>query len=390
MKKLLIVSVTLIALLFFSALTCSAQSNFPTSADETVDSLSLSELSESLDLQRLYSSLPADAQKTLADMGIASVSYEEIGNVSFQSVISSIIAAAGQTGGGVFASLGILVAVILIYALCEGFSQSLTGDTQKEVLSVVTALCVACALVVPVTDIIDSAISAIVAASDFMLLYIPVMVAVLVSCGQSLSASGYYSLMIMAAEGISQLSSKFIAPMLNVFLGVSICSTIVPDFRLGGFTAMFSKGIKWLLSFSFTIFSALLTFKTLISTSVDSVSTRAVRYTMSSFIPVVGAALSEAYKTVQGSINILKNGVGVFVIFAVCAVFLSVIVKLLLWIISVSVCKNFAEMISLSLPAEMLSGVSTVLSVLLAVILCIMALFIISTALIITAGRSAV
>ena len=107
---------------------------------------------------------------------------------------------------------------------------------------------------------------------------------------------------------------------------------------------------------------------------------------MSSFIPVVGAALSEAYKTVQGSVNILKHGIGIFVIFAVAAVFLPVIMKLTLWSFSVSVCKSVSVMLSLSVPTRMLSGVSTVLSVLLATLICIMALFIISTALIITAG----
>ena len=107
---------------------------------------------------------------------------------------------------------------------------------------------------------------------------------------------------------------------------------------------------------------------------------------MSSFIPVVGAALSEAYKTVQGSVNILKNGIGVFVIFAVAVVFLPIILRLTLWNFSISVCKTLCQMLSLNEPFRMLCGVSTVLSVLLAVLLCIMALFIISTALIITAG----
>lgn len=348
------------------------------------------ELYDSLQLNELYQSLPKSAQDSLARMGIEDVSVGSVSELTLSLFVGEVLAIAGEQSVGVLASLSMTVAVLLIYSLVEGFTQSLANDSSREVLSVVCALCIACALVIPVTDLIDTANKAIYAASDFMLAYVPVMVAVLVSCGRTLSGSGYYTLMIAAAEGISRLSSKFITPMLNVFLGVSISSAVTPAIRLDSLTSMFSKTIKWLLSFSFTIFSAFLTFKTLITTSIDSVSTRAVRYTLSSFIPVVGSALSEAYKTVQGSVNILKNGVGVFVIIAVSAVFLPVILRLMLWIFSVGICRSFAQIINLGLPVNMLSSVSTVLSVLLAVILCIMALFIISTALIVTVGGNSI
>lgn len=347
---------------------------------------SADELYEAADIDSLYERLPEDVKDSLDSMGVNPVLKGDVSRLSFTSVISEILSIAGDESKTVFMSLPMIVAVLLIYSLMDGFSHGLTNNTMTEVLSVVSALCIACALVVPTTKIIESANNAVAVASDFMLAYIPVMVAVLISCGKTLSGSGYYSVMIMAAEGIAQLSSRVISPMLNVFLGVSICEGIVPQIRLQSLTAMFSKTIKWMLSFSFTVFSAFLTFKTLITASVDNVSTRAVRYTMSSFIPVVGTALSEAYRTVQGSVNILKNGVGVFVIFAVCAVFLPIVIRLLIWLFTIGICKTFAQMMNLITPEHMLTGISTVLSVLLAVILCVMALFIISTALIVTAG----
>ncbi|MBE6734340.1 MAG: hypothetical protein E7563_03225 [Ruminococcaceae bacterium] len=350
----------------------------------------LSEMSDTLDLNSLYNELPEEAKLSLINMGITQIGPSTLDGVTFTSLINELLNSVKKESTSVFSAFTTFVAVILIYALFEGFAHSITGDTLREVLSVVCALCLACALIIPVTDIIDSAVQTIHHATDFMLAFVPVMVAVLISCGKSLSSSGYYALMVGAAQGISQLSDKVITPMLNVFLGVNLCSTIIPQVNLSGLSALFSKTIKWLLSFSFTIFSALLTFKTLISTSIDTVSTRAVRYTVSSFIPVVGTALAEAYKTVQGSVNILKNGMGIFVIFAVGAVFLPVIVRLFLWSLSISLSRTVAQIINLRLPVEMMQGVSTVLSVLMAVVICIMALYIISTALIITAGGNGV
>ena len=380
MKKLGLIAFVF-AVLFFMPVTVSAQQISDEEYDEYIN-----DLSKSLKLDELYESLSEESKKALAQIGVSNISANSLSQISFSDVMGQLSDMVLTQSGKVFSSLGIITAVLLLYALSEGFMQNLTADTMREVLSVVCALCMAGVLVMPVSEVIDAADSAIKTASDFMLSFIPVMVTVLVSCGKTLAGSGYYSLMIFVAEAISQLCSKLITPMLNVFLGVSICSAVVPQLKLQSMTDLFSKTIKWLLSFSFTIFSALLTFRTLIATSIDSVSTRAVRFTMSSFIPVVGAALSEAYKTVQGSVNVLKNGIGVFVIFAVAIVFLPIIIRLMLWNFSISLCKTISQVLSISIPGEMLKSLSTVLSVLLAVVLCIMALFIISTALIITAG----
>ncbi|MBE6737199.1 MAG: hypothetical protein E7566_00885 [Ruminococcaceae bacterium] len=368
-------------IVFVSSLDVNAQNTEDSSLKQSID-----ELSDDLGLSEFYNQLPSETKDTFKDLGINSISITELSSVSFSSVINEIFDIGSKESKTVFSSLGLVIAVLLLYSLVEGFMQNITAVTMREVLSVVSTLCIACLLVIPITNVIDMAGRAIRMSCQFMLAFIPLMVTVIVSSGNSLSGAGYYSLMVFAAEGIAQLSSKFITPMLNVFLGVSICSTVVPQLKLQSITDLFSKTIKWLLSFSFTIFSALLTFRTLIATSIDSVSTRAVRFTMSSFIPVVGAALSEAYKTVQGSINILKNGMGVFVIFAVAFVFLPVVLRLLLWSFSINICKTVAEVLGISIPGRMLMSVGTVLSVLLAVVLCVMALFIISTALIITVG----
>ncbi len=385
MRRFIIIIITFVILLSLGIVSATADSEENDITPEINETIA-----KSLNINELYLNLPQNTKNSLELMGIKEIGASTLDNVTFSSLMKGIGSCFENESSGVAEAFCLIIAVILIYALFDGFTHSITGDTLREVLSVVCALCLACALVLPVTEIINASVSVVSIASDFMLCFIPIMSAVLVSCGKSLSSSGYYALMIGAAEGISQTCDKVITPMLNVFLGVSISSAVVPMVNLGGITSFFAKTAKWLLSFTFTVFSALLTFRTLISTTVDTVSTRAVRYTVSSFIPVVGAALAEAYKTIQGSVNILKNGMGVFVIFAVGAVFMPVIVRLLLWQFSVNLCKSISQIINLSLPVQMLSGVSTVLSVLLAVNICIMALYIISTALIITAGGNGV
>ena len=185
---------------------------------------------------------------------------------------------------------------------------------------------------------------------------------------------------------MGQLSSKVIVPFLNMFLGVSVTASVCSESKLTGITSIISKAVKWVLGFVMTVFTAVLSFKQMITTSVDDVSTRAVRFTLNSFIPIVGSALSDAYKTVQGSVNLLKSGLGIFVIVSIAFVFLPIILNSLLWIFTLSSGKLLAEILGINQVKDLLEGVGTVLSTLLAIVLCIMSVYIISTALVLLMG----
>ena len=111
-----------------------------------------------------------------------------------------------------------------------------------------------------------------------------------------------------------------------------------------------------------------------------------MRFTLNSFIPIVGSALSDAYKTVQGSVNLLKSGLGIFVIVSIAFVFLPIILNSLLWIFTLSAGKLLAEILDINQVKDLLEGVGTVLSTLLAIVLCIMSVYIISTALVLLMG----
>jgi stage III sporulation protein AE len=156
--------------------------------------------------------------------------------------------------------------------------------------------------------------------------------------------------------------------------------------NLNGIVAMVSKVSKWLLGFTMTLFTAFLTFKQLITTAMDNVSTRAVRFTLTSLVPVVGSALADAYKTVQSSVGLLKSGVGVFVIIAVAVAFLPSLIQCGFWILSLGLCKATGEVLNMKEPCIVLNAVNTVITTVFAILLCIMSVFIISTALILMLG----
>ncbi|MDY4812606.1 MAG: hypothetical protein SO152_02000 [Ruminococcus sp.] len=336
----------------------------------------------------LSNSLDQNSQDSLKNLGIDEKDYNSISNHSFSDFFKEILRIAGQEGVTPLSSLALVMCLLLIYSVFDNFRDDLKGRNMQTISDAVFVLIITLSIVTPVVSVVNRAVTSIENAGSFMLLYIPIMVVALITNGQSVTGASYYSFVVMVGEGITWLSSHLIAPLLSVFLGVSVTSSVSSDIKLDGIIRELSKFIKWVIAFVMTVFSGLLTFKTLITTAADTVSTRAVRFTLSSFIPIVGSALSEAYKTIQGSMTLLKTGLGVFVIISIVIVFLPVVINCLLWIISLNISSGVADMLGVKAPSSVLRSCSSVLSTLLVIILCVMAIYVISTAIILTLGSA--
>lgn len=346
----------------------------------------INDLSEASGAYTLGENLPEEVNKALQQIGISSDDFSSVQSLSFADIFAYLSDSVANEAKEILPSFCIVLAVLILYSVFSGLFESVSNPALSSLLSVVSALCIACVLLFPVSELIKEAEKSIRISADFMLAYIPVMTAVMISAGQAVTGSGYSAMMVIAAEGVGQFFSKFVSPLLSCFLTLSISSSIVPEIKISGLINTFSKYIKWIMSFVFTLFTGILSLKSLFSVSVDNVSSRAVRYTVSSFVPVVGGALSEAYRTVHSSVGVLKSGVGVFVIIAIIMVFIPVLVQLAVWLFTVNMCKTFSEITDQQSPVFMFSSISTVLSLLLSVVFCIIALFIITTAIIISIG----
>lgn len=341
------------------------------------------------DTSTLYNSLSDEVKQSLKNIGINGVDSQQISELSFGEVLNEIVKLAGENSSAPLNAAISLTALILICSLLSSYKNSLSSEISSS-LGIAAVLCATCAAALPAIEVITEVTGVVKTASTFMLAFVPVMVMIMSSTGHAVSGASYYAMMIGAGEGVGQLSSKVIVPFLNMFLGVSVTASVCPESKLSGITSIISKTVKWILGFAMTVFTAVLSFKQLITTSVDDVSTRAVRFTLNSFIPIVGSALSDAYKTVQGSVTLLKSGLGIFVIISIAFMFLPIILKSLLWIFTLSAGKLLAEVLGINQVKDLLEGVGTVMSTLLAIVLCIMSVYVISTALVLLMGGGGV
>ncbi len=334
----------------------------------------------------LIKSLPDEAVSALSNIGISSPDVSELKNLSFDKVLNEITKMAAEKSASPLKTLAVLIAVMLLCSLLYSFKNSAKTSAARTVLSVCATLCITLAVSMPVVSLIENSSKIIKAAADFTLVYIPAIVFIVSASGRAVSAASYYGLTVGMGQFVSRASATVIAPFLKLFLALGISSAVSPNINLSGIMRFLSKAIRWILGIVTTLFSAFLTVKQIITTGLDSVSERAVKFSLSSFVPVCGAALSEAYKGVENSVGLLKSGVGVLALIAVAVMFLPIILECLLWLFSIWAARSVGELLNLSEPCEILETMSMVVSTIMAVVLSVAVVFIISTAVVLMSG----
>ena len=285
--------------------------------------------------------------------------------------------------------LRILVCIIGIIILTALFDTLKTSDLSaglEQTLSFVSVLCMSAVLSPQMLGLIEELTDTITVCSDFMMIYIPVISMLIISGGRMISGGMFYSTMIYMSSAVMRVVSEIVVPFLKCISSLAVITNVTDKPSLSGVTEMLRKAVRILLTFCMSVFTAFLTMKSVISVSQDTLSDRAVKFTVSNFVPLVGGALSDAYQTVVSCTGVLKSGVGVIAMIAIFAMFLPAVAKCLVWGLILLLSKAVSDIFGINKLSCLLSSVSSVISVICSILLSTMAVYIISTAIIIIVG----
>lgn len=334
----------------------------------------------------LLRELTPEVKKQLKDIGVTSPSWQELNSMSFFDIFGSIMNTIQQQSVTPLNCVVKIMGVVMLVALINSVKSSLGSSSLTAVLNSVATLTVSIILIQPVCQTIEYSTTIIKLSADFMLIFIPVMAGIMLTMGQSLQAAGSYTMVMGAGTAVSQISNNILVPLLNTFLGISVVSGISQRVNLNGFCELVNKVLKWVLTFTMSVFTAILTMQSIISSSADSAGVKATRFAISSFVPLVGGALSEAYQTVRGCMGMLKSGVGVFAILATGTIYLPAIISCVLWLVAINIAIALAGVFDMGDIIKLLKSVTTVINSLIAILLCCMIIFIVSSSIMLMVG----
>lgn len=338
------------------------------------------------DIRQIEDSVDDDVMEDMSSLGADSVERVITDGVDSTAVFGYLASLLSDSLAAPFAALIVLLMAMLLLSVAESYSASLRYTETREIMHAAVALFTVSAAAGSIAKLASDAVAVIQGASSVMLLYLPIMAGIMAFSGRAITSAGYYAAVVTASRLISRLSSAVLLPLLNVFLCVSIGAGISSRLRLGSVTELIAKGFKWLLTFSMTVFVAVVGLNGALSSTGDNLAGKAVRFTLSSAIPLIGSSIAEAYGSIQGSVNILRSGIGVFVILGLFVSFAPILVKILLWSLTLQLVKITGEALCVSSASGILTALSSYLSMLRAAVIGVMAAFILSSSVMLRIG----
>ena len=147
------------------------------------------------------------------------------------------------------------------------------------------------------------------------------------------------------------------------------------------------KVVIWLLGLIMTIFIGVLSLQRSISVSTDSIALKAVRFAVSSSVPFVGGAVSDALATVKTSVQLIKSGIGSFGIIAGASILLPVLINTLIYKLFLFIGKTIGDIFGNESVTNMIKSGENVMSIILAIISCFFVFVTVSTALVLIICR---
>lgn len=334
----------------------------------------------------LAEELPPEAQELMEGMGVSSPDWQSILNLTPETILSQISDSTGSQGAAPLRAMLSVLAVILLCALMNGMKMTFGDRPFSGVIGMVGTLCICTVVIQPIVACIENVAFVIKGAAGFLLASIPVMTGIMIAGGQVFSANSFNLLMLAAGNVISVIASTILVPLLNIFLAFSVVSAVSPAMNLSGLCDLFSKSVKWILTFCMTVFSGLLSMQTVVSSAADGASAKTVRFVVSAFVPVVGSALGDAIGSVQSSVKLLKSGVGAFGLLATGAIFLPAAIECMIWLLALTACAAAGDIFELKEITALLRSAMKVIQILLSMIACCFVILMISTVLMMAIG----
>lgn len=152
-------------------------------------------------------------------------------------------------------------------------------------------------------------------------------------------------------------------------------------------TASVCRWTKWLLTFCATVFGALIGLQGIFAQSADTLALKTGKFLLSSGVPVVGRAISDAMGSVLAGLKMLKGTVGFAVIAVIAASFLPLLIQCCAYHLVFSAGNIVASATGGTKSAKLLSGLSDCVSLYISMVVFFSLIVISSTLVMILLGN---
>lgn len=340
-------------------------------AEESVQDALTDEIADKLDeldtsgLQEWFDSLDDDAKAALGG--------------DFESAVNALLS--GEYGGGadqffalmldyavgsVTDMLAVCVTVFgiaMLFSIVSGMSSSFLKKQTVQLIGFVCYGAIAAVVLARVVAVVEDGAKTASSLTTLMNASFPVVLTLLTAAGGAASAATIGPMMGFLSGGVAAAVTEIVLPLFAAATAIGIVGNLSSSVRLDKFRSFLSSAAKTVLAAVFGLFVTLLTIKGIAGSIADSVSLKAAKFAVQSYIPLLGGYLSDGLDIVLASVVLIKNSAGAVVALMAAAAVASPVIRIVVTSLGLKLVAGLIEPFSDKRFSDMLGGIAKNLSV---------------------------
>lgn len=215
-----------------------------------------------------------------------------------------------------------------------------------------------------------------------MQIIFPMLITMLTSIGSLSSVSIYNPMVAVLTTVVGVVFQDFLYPVFITMFLLCILGNLTSTIKLDKFQGFLSSSFKWIVGIVFTLFAGFLSIQGITAGKFDSVSIKATKFAVKSYIPIIGSYISDGMDfLVLGSV-LVKNTIGLVGVLILFITIISPIINILVLKLTIQLCSGILEMTGSGRMSNFLSSCSKLLVYPIIIILAIAFMYIITISLV--------
>lgn len=383
-KFIVIIILLLLSFLFTFKFDYYVGANTGNNIEETIES-GVGQILDSIDMSEIESMV-----EDIEDLGVFNNGIKEkIASIirgqyftDYTSLFSAIFSLIIVDIKGVLPIILTLIAIGMISSIIASFKVDSNNSIDTVYLACLSVVVIT--VIIALKEVLQSSSNVINLITNQMQIFFPILITLLGTIGSFTTVSIYNPLVAVLTGVVNIVFDKVLFPIFIVITILTILNNLSSKVKLNNLINFLNSSFKWMVGIVFTLFAGFLSIQGISAGKFDSISIKATKFAMKSYIPIIGGYISEGMDfLVLGSV-LVKNTIGLVGIVIIFLTVISPILHIIILklglqlssgIIEISGNDKISEFISscskiLILPIVLILGVSFMYIITLTLIMC--------------------
>lgn len=249
----------------------------------------------------------------------------------------------------IYLNLGILVklaVLIVICAMLKNLQANFLSESASQIAFFVCYIVIVSVLLISFGTVVSMGLEIIDRMVAFMYATIPVLLALLISGGNITSGGILHPVLLMVVQVSATMIRNLFVPLIFLSNILTIVNNISEKIQLTRLASLIKQFTSWTLGIMLTIFIIVVSFQGSLGAVIDGATTKAAKFAISTFIPIVGKTLADATDTVIGCTLLIKNAAGVAAMIGILVICIVPLIKIIALVVLFKAASALFEPIS--------------------------------------------